>query len=612
MKKTFLATALLSASLTFAAAPTVIPSLQSWKDGTADTAYTLKPDTCVLTAADAPQSVKDAAALFAGEIGRKAAVLGNAAAGGIVLKLDATLSTNPEAYRLEVKPDGILLTGASDRALIWGTRTLLQVFAAQKNTFPCGTADDAPDYPARGFMFDCGRKPTSLPTLYSLVDICAYYKMNELQLHLSDNYIWLHRYPVKTAEDMLKYEPSPSAFRLESKIPGLTSPVLSYTKQEFRDLIEYARRRGVTLIPELDVPGHALALVRVRPDLMYRGPLMKNKKEFERAAMLDLAKEETFTFVSSLFDEYIDGGVFTGPIVHIGTDEYYGDNESYRKFTDRLLRHIRSKGKTPRLWGSFSYKTGKTPVNPEGVQMHIWNTGWQNPQAAINGGYDIVNIQDHATYSVPDGKGSIGGYGDDIDAKRLYNTWTPNIFFGGNALPEKHKQLLGGAWAMWNDHSFLGDPGLSCRDLLDRIRRNCAVIGLKCWKACPPSAPYETFLNTLANDGCPTDVRAPQWTRTYTVTRRGNAPLKLATGAETDLYAVSPVNGKIGYRSEGNQFTFDVTLPEGKPTTLTFEAKPRSIRLLVDGKPVPGNPKRQFFPENCRYFSVAAPERDIR
>lgn len=611
MKTFLLALTMLAGASAWCAKPDVIPELKQWTDGTGY--YARTTSTRVIVPENACDALKQYAQTFANELNAPLVATDSITKGDILLH-DACGQTsakgNTEHYSIDVTPELIVIAGRSPLAAFWGTRTVLQVFNAQNNTFPCGTAADWPDYPVRGFMFDCGRKPFALTTLRQIVDICAYYKLNEVQLHLSDNYIWLHKYPgVKTPKDVLNLEPSAGAFRLESKVPGLTSTDISYSKQDYRDLVTYATQRGVNIIPEIDVPGHALAMVRIRPDLMYKGSVGK-KHDCERAAMLDLTNPETFPFVASIFDEYIDEGVFSGDIIHIGTDEYYGDNESYRAFADQMLKHIRAKGKTPRLWGSFTHKKGNTPVTTEGVQMHIWSLDWQTPNDAIKAGYDIVNILDKFSYVVPNGTGNVGAYGDDLDSKMLWEKWTPANFMKETVDPN-NPHLLGAAWAMWNDNSFLTDPGLTGRDLLPCIRKNCAVFAQKTWERDLPQLSYGNFLSTLAKNGSPVCMNIPQWERTYAVTRTSDAPLKLAKGEETDLYAISPINGNVGFCREGVHYTFNYALPKDREVALTFRATPRNVQLLVDGRLIPGTPKRQYHPESCKYFTLAEPEQDL-
>ena len=617
MKKQLVTFLSVAASVAWCAKPEVIPELREWVDGAGT--YTLSEQTRVVIPETASEALARYAQTFAEEL-KRPCVRENrshlktltfraekARKGDIVLQVKPGSMKHAEGYTLTAGADGITITAPTEIGAFWGTRTVLQVFAGQQGTFPGGTATDWPDYPVRGFMFDCGRKPFTLTTLRQIVDICSYYKLNDLQLHLSDNYIWLHNYPgVKTAEDVLKLEPSAGGFRLESNHKGLTSTDISYTKAQFKELVAEAAAKGVKIVPELDVPGHALALVRIRPDLMYKGSV-GNKHDLERAAMLDLTNPKTFPFVASIFDEYIDEQVFPSDVVHIGTDEYYGDSESYRKFADEMLKHIRAKGKTPRLWGSLSHKRGKTPVTSEGVQMNIWSLGWQNPREALKAGYDIINILDVYTYVVPNGRNNIGGYGDDLDTKFLYEKWNP-AFFGNQSVDPNDPKLLGGAWAMWNDNSFLTDPGLTGRDLLPRIRRNCATIAQKTWNREPSARSYANFLSVLEANGSPVCMALPQWEKTFTVTRKGNQPMKLASGDETDIWAVSPVDGKVGFRREGAQYTFDYTLPEGREVALTFRVTPRQVELWVDGRPQGGKPRRQFYPDACKFFTLPKPE----
>ncbi len=619
MKTFLLTTLLLAGTCAWCAKPEVIPELRQWTDASEGGTFVLTDKTHIVIPKEACAELTAGAETFAKELGvplvrdgkwQQLSTLATRA-NTIALTVVPDAEANPESYTLTVTPKCVTVTSPTPQGAFWGTRSLLQVFRAKQGAFPCGTAKDWPDYSVRGFMFDCGRKPFTLTTLRQIVDICAYYKLNDLQLHLSDNYIWLHKYPgVQTAEDVLKIEPSAGAFRLESKVPGLTSTDIAYTKADYQALERYATARGVNLIPEIDVPGHALALVRVRPDLMYHGSVGK-KHTCERAAMLDLTKPETFPFVASIFDEYINDGVFSGDVVHIGTDEYYGDSESYRAFADRMLKHIRAKGKTPRLWGSLTAKSGKTDVTADGVQMNIWSLSWQNPKDALAAGYDIINILDTYTYVVPNGRNNIGPYADDIDTKHLYESWSPAAFRQFQIDPKEPK-LIGGAWALWNDNSFMTDPGLIGRDLLARIRRNCAVVAEKTWDREPLTRSYAQFMRTLEENGTPVCVARPNWERTYCVTRTDDAPLKLAEGDETDLWAVSPVNGNVGFRSEGAQYTFNYALPKGEPVSLRFQATPNNVELWVNGRPVAGKPKRQFYPDTFLFYSLAAPERDVQ
>ena len=552
MKTTLLASAVtLVAATAWCAKPDVIPELQQWTDNAAAGDYTLGADARVVIPEDACPALERYAKTFADEIGRPLVredagclwgLFGSEAAqpGDITLTVAPDPKANPEGYTLTAGKDGVRIAAPTPLGAFWGTRSLLQVFQAKGNTFPGGEAKDWPEYAHRGFMFDCGRKPFALDTLRQLV---------------------------KTAADILAVEPSAGGFRLENtKYPELTSKDIFYTKAQFKDLVAEADAQGVTIVPELDVPGHALQMVRVRPDLMYKGSV-GGKHDMERAAMLDLSNPETLPFVASIFDEYIDEGVFSGQVVHTGTDEYYGDNESYRKFVDAFCKHIRSKGKTPRLWGSFSHKRGKTPVESTGVQMNIWSMGWQNPVEATKAGYAIMNTLDIWMYIVPSGNGSVGGYGDDLNTKWVYNNWNPVTFPKTKAEDLDRSKVLGGSWAMWNDNSFLTDPGLCAEDLMPRIQRNCATVAQKTWVKAN-GRPYEAFLAQVNAQANALDTAEPQpW-----------------------------------------EITFDAALPEGKATKVTFHSEKYKTWVVVDGKRIEGNPVREHYPKTCKFFTLAKPQ----
>lgn len=595
----FAAAALAAIDTAFAAKPSTVPTIREWTDGTG-AAYKPSPSTRVVTPADSRASLVVYARDFAEELGVRHCA-GEPRAGDIVMELVEGESFGREGYSIVSTVDSIRIRAETAVGAYWATRTLKQSFD-RTGEFPAGTAKDFPDYPVRGFMFDCGRKPFALSTLKKIVDICSYYKINDLQLHLSDNYIWLHNYPgVKNAQDILSFNPTAGGFRLESKVRNLASTDLFYTKAEFRELVSYARRKGVKIVPELDVPGHALQFVRARPDLMYKGSVGRHR-DLERAAMLDLSNPGTFDFVASVFDEYIDSGVFANNVIHIGTDEYYGDPESYRAFTDRLLRHIKSKGKTPRFWGSLSMKKGNTPVVVDGIEMHVWSLDWQKPLEAVNAGYKIINILDRWTYVVPNGRGNIGCYCDDIDTKAMYENWGPRVFPGVAPSNLPKDRVLGAAWAMWNDNSFLTDPGLCGRDLLARIAKNCAVVSERTWLEGKSARSYDEFLSLVKGDLKRLGAEDPAPVSKTFKTAKVKKPLYRTD--ELTLWASSPVNGKVGFRREGAEYTFDYEIPYGKTVELTFESANRKATLKVDGIPVGGTPRREHFPDSCRYFTL--------
>ena len=409
------------------------------------------------------------------------------------VKLELNTTPDPslgsEGYNLtiheeELNPGSVTIIANSPAGLYWGTRTLLQMLR-QGHKLTAGSITDIPRYPVRGFVFDVGRLPVPYEFLKQVVDTMAWYKLNDLQLHLNDNFIFLDEY-TKAGRDPFKE--AYAAFRMESNVKGkdgtpLTAKDVSYTKKQMRRLIDYAKARGVNIVPEFDAPAHALALTRVRPELMLKTADPRSIEE------LDASKPETLEFIKGLWDEYLLPGkdkkqraVFGGCTVHIGADEFKGDNEDYRRFTDAMLKHIKARGYTPRLWGSLTMKKGSTPVTAEGVQMNIWSKDWNLPRPAINEGYDIINTMDSQLYIVP----FANYYRMDKNLKGLYENFVPNqIGAQGRPLAERlpagHPQLLGAAFAVWNDMIDLRSNGYTYEDLRGMIAETAAAFAQKAW-----------------------------------------------------------------------------------------------------------------------------------
>lgn len=569
--------------------PAVVPALREWA-GTKGTFTPNPASRIVIRTADAGkgkptlrQRMNTFARDYQDVTGNQITVVEGeeAAAGDIFVTLDTNTGVSKlgdEGYRLSVK-DRIVINASTPLGAFWATRSILQVFKTNKNSFPCGYVADYPQYPVRGFMYDVGRKPASLEAVRVVMKTMSWYKLNDLQLHLNDNFIWLHDYtkiPNKrgaTAEQKKAaikevMDAAPTAFRLESSIQGsdgtrLTAPDHFYTKKQFGELIDDGRIYGVNIVPEIDVPGHAMSLVRVRPDLMYRGKLSK-PHDVERAAMLDASedvfdpktgktyRDETLDFVKKVFDEYLVGKdgqppVFRDAVVHIGTDEYYGSAEDYRAFADDLLKHVKARGFTPRFWGSLRAKPGKTPVVSEGVQMHIWSLDWASPKDSLAAGYDIINILDRSSYVVPNGTGNVGAYGDYLNLAHLYSPkWQPHTM-GGQDVTPGHPKLLGAQWALWNDNAFRRDTGLIDYDLFDRIQQSCAVMAEKTWSTGTDRS-FDGFTKLVARIG-----DAPRSNPRYNVETK--KPLALDLVVKDGKLSDQSGNGYHAIDSENVGFT---------------------------------------------------------
>ncbi|PRZ01795.1 hexosaminidase [Marinilabilia salmonicolor] len=670
--------------------PKVIPALQEWKGTTGSWMVPNRKLSIQIDHKDLEERMEIFAKDYQSLTGNQAEVIHSAtdqSKADISVDLSAPSSVGEEGYILNISNDKISISATTPTGAFWGTRTLLQVFHNNEFRFPCGSVRDYPQYPVRGFMYDVGRKPATLEAIQYVMKTMSYYKLNDLQLHLNDNFIWLHEYTEipnkKDATDEQKaaarkevMDAAPTAFRLESSMVGengipLTSKDVFYTKKQFGNLIDDAKLYGVNIVPEIDVPGHAMSFVRVRPDLMYRGELQK-PYDVERTAMLDASedifdpetgrtyREETMSFVQEVFDEYLtaeDGEkpVFRDGIVHIGTDEYYGEAEDYRWFANELLTYVKERGFTPRLWGSLTAKPGQTPVTSKGVQMHVWSLGWQRPLDAIDAGFDIINILDVDTYMVPNGTENIGGYGDYVNLQHLYGAkWQPNVMRQYTVIPG-HPQMLGAQYALWNDNSFRRTTGLTDYDLYERIRTTGAVIAEKTWNEAKDNS-FTDFMWLIKETGTPPSIN-PQYKADFTVlepdfsannpvlqnakirknvihlkggksyvkpllvenigpdyiaefevkvTGSSNQEQILFSSHTGSFKMVQNKTGQIGFSRDGFDYSFNYTAPKNQWLKIKLIAKGRTLNLFVDGEKIEG-PIRNRYPETNRFNTFIFP-----
>jgi len=454
------------AGLSSAAEPEVIPSLRQWQDEEGVT--TFDAGTRIVISADELGAMAGTLAReIAAITGRQPAVVkGEVREHDVVLALDAAMAPHGEEdYRIEAG-NQLSISAAHLTGIHHGTRTLLQALASG-GSFPRGVTVDCPKYDRRGITLDVARKFYTIGYLRRLVRELAWFKLNVLHLHLTDD----------------------QAFRLECEtFPGLTAKDGHYTKQEMRELIELGASHGVTVVPEINAPGHVSAILRYRPELGVHGAF-------------DLRNPGGLEFVKKLWAEYLDpkNPVFVGPLVHMGSDEVEAhsqeDRELMRVWLNEMSGFIRGYGKEVRAWGGLDRYTGTTPVDAR-IEMDLWNWGWGNAATAFPTGHKLNNIDDSKLYIVP----YSGIYRDYLDTKDLYLNWEPNLF-PGLTVDAGHPQMSGANFAIWNDRS--PSYGISMDDTTDRLLAALPVFSEKCWHGSRKDADYAAFLKrskAIGND----------------------------------------------------------------------------------------------------------------
>lgn len=576
--------------------PFTIPEVQTWKGG--EGLFNPTTQSRIVYAGKDAQGLQVAerfAADYAEMFGvRLNVVQGKPMKGDFVLSIAKQKKAKDEAYAITIG-DVVNVSAPTKTGLLWATRTLLQL--AHQNagqTLPKGTIQDAPAYGVRGFMLDCGRKFFPMSYLRNYVKMLSYYKMNTFHIHLNDN-----GFKQFYQNDWNKTQ---AAFRLESTTyPGLTARDGHYTKQEFIALQEFADSLGVMIVPEIDVPAHTLAFTKYKPEI--------GSKEYG-ADHLDLFHPETYNFLDGLFKEYLEGPnpVFRGPYVHIGTDEYSNKDsvvvEKFRYFTDRYIKYVESFGKKAAIWGQQTHAKGKTPIKVKDVVMDLWSNGYAQPKEMIELGYNVISIPDGQVYIVP----RAGYYYDYLNTDFLYNKWTPaNV--GGVIFEEGHPQILGGKFAVWNDHP---NNGVSVQDVHYRFFPAMQTLSTKMWTGAKPTFTYEQF-NTKRHNlneapgvnvagrfapgkvlekktlrpGETTTVEQLGWNYSvsYDITyREEDKGTPLFTSGDATFYLADPVSGFIGYSRDGHLYTFGCQLYNGETAKITIAGDKDKTQLFINGK----------------------------
>ena len=219
-----------------------------------------------------------------------------------------------DGYRLTVGPDGVELAAAGATGAFHGAQTLLQlVSGAQHRRVPAVRIADRPRFEWRGVMLDCARHFFRAATVKRFIDLAARFKLNRFHWHLTEDQGW--RLPIERYPELLRV----ASRRRESTGDG-TPHAGAFTAEEIRDVIRYAQARHVTVVPEVELPGHCAAALAAYPHLSCTGG------PFEVGTTWGIYKDvycagndAVFAFLEGVFDEALE--LFPGPYVHIGGDE---------------------------------------------------------------------------------------------------------------------------------------------------------------------------------------------------------------------------------------------------------------------------------------------------
>ncbi|HYC95415.1 MAG TPA: family 20 glycosylhydrolase, partial [Sphingomicrobium sp.] len=310
-----------------------------------------------------------------------------------------------EAYRLTVDASGIRVAAATDAGLVHGAMTLAQLLSpdtsfGQPVLVPGLRIDDAPRFRWRGYMADVARHFQPMSALKKSVDQMAALKLNMLHLHLSDDQGWrveIKRYPELTRIGAWRTEPTAGGAPPQRPYGGF------YTQAELKDLVAYAAERGITVVPEIDLPGHAQAIVASYPEVGVFGDRPQVSVDWGVNPYLIDPGPKGIAFVKNVLDEILE--IFPGPYIHLGGDEAIKDQW---KRSPRVQALMKEKGiATENALQSYLIREFDSYLRARGRRLIGWDEileggglpksaavmSWQGEKGAIEAskeGHDVV------------------------------------------------------------------------------------------------------------------------------------------------------------------------------------------------------------------------------
>ena len=383
-----------------------------------------------------------------------------------------------ESYRIETNRKNLTVSASDFNGIIYAVQTIKQmlpvsIYTGKSEvsdvwTIPCGIINDSPRYHYRGLMLDCSRHFYSIKQVKKLIDVMEIHKLNTLHWHLTDDQGW--RIEIKKYPELTKV----GAFRDgtcigkdfdsddQIRYGGF------YTQEELKEIVSYAAGKGITVIPEIDLPGHMQAALSSYPELGCTGGPYKVWKRWGISNdVLCIGKESTFTFLENVLSEICD--IFPSEYIHIGGDEcpverwktcpncqakiaslgieaddkYCAEHYLQNYTTERVSKFLESKGR--KIIGWDEILEGKIA---DGATIMSWRGSEGGVNAALAGHDAIMTPNSHfyldhyQSDDVDNEPLAIGGYSP-VEKVYEYNV---------DIAPEFEKHILGVQANMWTEY----------------------------------------------------------------------------------------------------------------------------------------------------------------
>ena len=290
--------------------------------------------------------------------------------------------TDTEGYRITISEQNLIIEASTDKGAFFAVQTIRQLLPA---SFENGTygkdkikldllkIEDSPEYAYRGFMLDVARHFHSVDDVKHLIDLLSIYKINTLHLHLSDDQGW--RIEIKSWPNLTVHGSKSS---VKNEKGGF------YTQEDYKEIQKYASKNHITIIPEIDIPGHTNAALSSYPELNCDNkatkPYYGTRVGF---SSLCVDKEITYQFLDDVFGELAE--ITTGDYIHIGGDESHSTKKNdYITFIERAITIVKSHDKKVIGWDEIAH----SDLDPETV-VQFWGKE-KNAKLGVSKGSKII------------------------------------------------------------------------------------------------------------------------------------------------------------------------------------------------------------------------------
>ena len=374
---------------------------------------------------------------------------------------------------MEVQPEVITIEASTQAGAFYAVQSLIQLTrpwerktGEQSFAIPSGRIEDAPAFKYRGMLLDVGRHWFPVAFIKQFLDLMARYKMNTFHWHLTEDQGW--RIEIKKYPKLQEV----AAWRKETMVGHLENPPHRwdgqpyggfYTQDEIREIVEYARVRSITVIPEIELPGHAQAAIAAYPELGCLDKPLEVATKWGISPNVYCPSEQTFRFLEDVLTEVME--LFPSEYIHIGGDEcpkeqwktsafcqqIIRDNgltdefELQSWFVSRIERFLNSKGKLIIGWDE---------ILEGGLAPHATVMSWRGEKGGIEAammGHDVIMTPEEYCYFDkyqalgPDEPLAQGGF---VPLEKVYSY---------NPLPkelpaEKHVHVLGAQGSVWTEY----------------------------------------------------------------------------------------------------------------------------------------------------------------